>query len=54
MSEKIEIHAVEMVRRIRDELADMLKDKSHPEIIEFFKNAGDAAHKEYGDRRGNK
>jgi hypothetical protein len=46
MSEKIEIRSVEMVRRIRDELADILKSKSHPEIIEFFKKAGDVARKE--------
>jgi hypothetical protein len=46
MNEKIEIRSVEMVRRIRDELADILKCKSHPEIIEFFKKAGDAARKE--------
>jgi len=43
MSEKIEIRSVEMVRCIRDELADVLKGKSHPEIIEFFKKAGDTA-----------
>jgi len=46
MSEKIEIRSVEMVRRIRDELSDILKGKSHPEIIEFFKKAGDVARKE--------
>jgi hypothetical protein len=46
MSEKFEIRSVEMVRRIRDELADVLKSKSGPEIIEFFKKAGDAARKE--------
>jgi hypothetical protein len=32
-SEKIEIRSVEMVRRIREELADILKGKSHSEII---------------------
>lgn len=46
MSEKIEVRSVEMVRRIRDELADVLKDKSRAEIIEFFKKAGDVARKE--------
>ena len=46
MSGKIEIRSVEMVRRIRDELADILKGKSRPEIIEFFKKAGDVARKE--------
>jgi hypothetical protein len=43
MSERNEIRSVEMVRRIRDELADVLKGKSHREIIEFFKKAGDVA-----------
>jgi hypothetical protein len=47
MSEKIEIRSVEMVRRIRDELSDILKGKSHPEIIEFFKKAGEVARKEH-------
>jgi len=47
MSEKIEIRSVEMVRRIRNELADILKGKSHSEIIAFFKKAGDDARKEY-------
>ena len=51
MSEKLEIQSVEMVRRIRDELADILKGKSHAEIIEFFKKAGDAAREE-SKRRG--
>jgi hypothetical protein len=46
MSEKTEIRSVEMVRRIRQELADILKGKSHSEIIEFFKKAGDVARKE--------
>jgi hypothetical protein len=47
MSEKFEIRSVEMIRRIRDELADVLKGKSHPEIIEFFKKAGDSVRKKY-------
>ena len=51
MSEKIEIRSVEMVRRIREELADILKDKSHSEMIEFFKKAGDVARNEC-KRRG--
>jgi hypothetical protein len=46
MSEKLEIQSVEMVRRIRDELADILKGKSHVEIIEFFKKAGEVAREE--------
>jgi len=46
MNEKLEIQSVEMVRRIRDELADILKGKSHVEIIEFFKKAGEVAREE--------
>jgi hypothetical protein len=43
MNEKIEIRSVEMVRRIRDEIAGTLKNKSHTDIIRFFKEAGKAA-----------
>ncbi len=43
MNDKIEIQSVEMVRHIRDEIANILKGKSHDEIINFFKKAGDAA-----------
>jgi len=53
MSGKFEIQSVEMVRRIRDELADILKGKSHVEIIEFFKKAGDIAREEAKRRKGN-
>jgi hypothetical protein len=51
MKEETEIKSVEMVRRIRDELADILKGKSHAEIIEFFKKAGEVARVE-ANRRG--
>jgi len=51
MIEKIEIRSVEMVRRIRDELAEALKGKSHDEIIEFFKKAGEAARLDAKRRR---
>jgi hypothetical protein len=37
------IRAVEMVRRIRDELAQELAEKSDAEIIEFYRKAGKAA-----------
>ena len=40
MNEKNSIRAVEMVRRIRNEMAVELEGKSHAEIIEFFKTAG--------------
>ncbi|HKZ40508.1 MAG TPA: hypothetical protein VJ044_06065 [Candidatus Hodarchaeales archaeon] len=51
MSEKIEIRSVEMVRQIRDEMAEILKGKSHSEIINFFKKAGDAVREEARRRR---
>ena len=38
-----QIRTVEMVRRIRDELARELAGKSEAEIIAFYRKAGDAA-----------
>jgi hypothetical protein len=38
-----QIQAVEMVRRIRDELARELAGKSDGDIIAFYRRAGDAA-----------
>ncbi len=46
MKEKIQIKAVDMVRRIRDEQAQMLAGKSKSEIMAFFKKAGGAARQE--------
>jgi hypothetical protein len=43
MAETKEIRAVEMVRRIRDELARELAGKSDAEIIAFYRKAGDTA-----------
>ena len=43
MSETNQIRAVEMVRRIRDDLARELAGKSSNEIIAFFNRAGEAA-----------
>ena len=43
MVETKSIRAVEMVRRIRDELARELAGKSEAEIIAFYRRAGDAA-----------
>jgi hypothetical protein len=43
MAETKQIRAVEMVRRIRDELARELADKSDAESIAFYRKAGDAA-----------
>ena len=39
MAEKIQIKAVEMVRRIRDEQARMLAGRSKAEIMAFFRKA---------------
>ena len=46
MNEKTEIETLEMVRRIRDELAEELKGKSRSEIIDFYVNAGKLARQE--------
>jgi hypothetical protein len=43
MAEKIQIKAVDMVRRIRDKQAQMFAEKSKAEIIAFFRKAGEAA-----------
>ena len=43
MAETKQIQAVEMVRRIRDELARELAGKSDADIIAFYRRAGDAA-----------
>ena len=43
MAEKTEIKAVELVRSIRDRQAELLAGKSNEEIIEFFRQAGEAA-----------
>ena len=42
MAEKIQIKAVDMVRRIRDEQAQMLAGKSKAELIDFFSKAGES------------
>ena len=43
MAETKQIRAVDMVRRIRDELARELEGKSQAEIIAFYNKAGQAA-----------
>ena len=45
MGKKTDIHAVELVRRIRDQQAVLLQDKSNEEIIEFFRKAGEPSRK---------
>jgi hypothetical protein len=51
MGEKTQIRAVEMVRRIRDEQAQILAGKSKAEIIAFFRKAREAALQEAKQRR---
>jgi len=46
MEEKTEIKAVELVRSIRDRQAELLAGKSNEEIIEFFRQAGEAARRD--------
>lgn len=41
MGEKTDINAIEVVRRIRDRHAELLRGKSNEEIIEFFRKAGE-------------
>ena len=38
-----QIRAVELVRRIRDEQAAALADRSDTEVLAFFRRAGEAA-----------
>ena len=40
MAETTQIRAVEMVRRIRDDLAHELAGKSDAEVIAFYRRAG--------------
>jgi hypothetical protein len=42
MGKETETGAVEVVRRIRDEHAKLLRDKSNKEIIEFFRSTAEA------------
>ena len=43
MAETNQIRAVDMVRRIRDELARELAGKSEAEVMAFYNKAGEAA-----------
>jgi len=45
MGKKTDIDAVEVVRRIRDRQAELLRGKSDEEIIEFFRKAGESFRK---------
>ena len=51
---KRELRAVEMVRKIRDELGAKLEGKSDDEIIEFLHKAGSAARLRANARRAKK
>lgn len=45
MGEKTDIHAVELVRGIRDSHAELLRGKSNDQIIEFYRSAAEAFRK---------
>ena len=45
MGKKTDIDTIEVVRRIRDRQAELLRDKSDEEIIEFFRQAGESFRK---------
>ncbi|MCZ7625406.1 MAG: hypothetical protein M5R38_05830 [Candidatus Methylomirabilis sp.] len=47
----ITVHAVEMVRKIRDQQADKLANKTPEEIIAFFRHAGRSTLQTTGVRR---
>ena len=47
---KTDIHAVEMVRRIRDEQAALLASKDQAAVLEFFRRAGEAAREDARNR----
>lgn len=47
MEKKTDIHAVELVRHIRDQQAKQTQGKSNEEIIEFFRKAAEKT-KKYG------
>ena len=51
MKERIQIKAIDMVRRIRDEQARLLTGKSKSEIMAFFKIAGEAVRKKVKSRQ---
>ena len=46
MKQTIEIRAVDLVRRIRDDQAEQLADKSATEVMEFFNRAAGRARKQ--------
>ena len=48
------VHAVEMVRRIRDKQAEKLADKTPQEVLAFFRRAGKATLRAASGRRRKK
>ena len=50
--EKNEMRAVDLVRRIRDQHVRSLAEKSDAEVLEFFRQAGQAAREEVRKRAG--
>jgi hypothetical protein len=54
MDETTPTRAVDLVRRIRDDLAQQLAGKSSEEIIAFFRRAGEEARKAVRDRPASK
>jgi len=51
---RTKLHAVEMVRRIRDQQAEKLADKTPREVIAFFRRAGKASLQAASGRRRKK
>ena len=51
MAKKTDIDAIEVVRRIRDQHAELLRGKSDEEIIEFFRKAGERLRRSPRTRR---
>jgi hypothetical protein len=51
---RTKLHAVEMVRRIRDQQAEKMADRSPEDIIAFFRRAGKASLQAVSGRRQRK
>ncbi len=51
---RTKLHAVEMVRRIRDQQAAKLADRTPEDIIAFFRRAGEASLQAASGRRQRK
>jgi len=51
---RTKLHAVEMVRRIRDQQTEKLADKTPQEVIAFFRRVGKASRQAAGASRMNR